>query len=70
MHEHKHVHELRHCPICDIVYCEGCSTEWYRKATYTITSSTQPYKWEWTGGTITTEVPVYTHVHESTNVIG
>ena len=39
--EHNHytcVHELRHCPICDIVYCTKCGKEWH---TYTITYGVQ-----------------------------
>jgi hypothetical protein len=29
MHEHCECkHELKHCPVCDVVYCTKCGKEW------------------------------------------
>jgi len=41
---HAHVvcnHELKHCRVCDVAYCEKCGTEWYRNH-YTV--SYNPYQ--------------------------
>lgn len=32
MHEHICKHELKHCPVCDVVYCEKCGREWGKES--------------------------------------
>lgn len=56
-------HEFKYCLACDIVYCEKCQSEWWRK-------SGQSYQWPGK----TTAVPIHTplqfaelHIHEATN---
>jgi len=28
MHDHCCNHNLKHCPVCDVVYCDKCKKEW------------------------------------------
>ena len=36
-------HELKHCPVCDVVLCERCGREWgFVASTYTITFPDYP----------------------------
>ena len=36
-HEHHCYHELKFCSLCDIVYCQKCLKEWWRKSDYSWT---------------------------------
>ena len=64
MHEHYGCrHELKHCEICDVIYCEKCGKEWGTHNHYhakwiwnpyevTISPYTTPVKSPWDYGTI------------------
>jgi hypothetical protein len=43
MHKHDHEHILKHCPVCDTVYCEGCGREWTTPRLYHSGSIYPPY---------------------------
>lgn len=49
MHEHNHCHhELKHCSICNVVYCTKCGKEWGGTNWYPYYPPLQPYTPYWT----------------------
>lgn len=56
MHKHKDCcsHELKHCPVCDVVYCDKCGREWGKEIKYiypwpyTITYTDKPIDYTYT----------------------
>lgn len=63
MHKHNHCHHnLKHCEICDVVYCTNCSKEWGRTKLY-------PYytyypNVTWGEITVSSSTSPESHVHE------
>lgn len=53
-HNHCHCnHELKHCEICDVVYCTKCSKEWKQDWAYTWTYPSCYVTGTTSGGTLT-----------------
>jgi hypothetical protein len=52
MHDHfvPHEHNLKHCAICDVVYCTICAREWRRFPVYSSNPIWQPYTITYTTG--------------------